>query len=71
MGLFTEIEYVLYCETDGEVLRGLDAIIRAARRSTNVFFIFKVDTHFAYVVPFLFLFSPFIQPKAHKHSPIF
>ena len=32
-----EIEYVLYCETDGEVLRGLDAIIRAARRSTNVF----------------------------------
>ena len=63
MGLLIEIEYVLYCETDGEVLRGLDAIIRAARRSTNVFFIFKVDTHFAYVVPFLFCFHPLFNRK--------
>ena len=58
-----EIEYVLYCETDGEVLRGLDAIIRAARRSTNVFLFSKWTHDFAYVVPFLFCFHLLFNRK--------
>ena len=44
---------------------------KSGEKKYQCFFIFKVDTRLCVCRYFPFLFSPFIQPKATKHSPIF